>query len=271
MSMSKSMHTVPIFVLNLDRDTDRMKYMNEQLTLLDLKYFRISAVDGSDTDFVKEYEEMNVHRDGSIQLLPGEYGCAASHLKAYKEILNKNIPYGVVLEDDVELPLDFKSIIKHEIAKNTRHPIWEYLLFDYWEPGMPFICRWCTSAIKQFHKAKSLGLMPALVSSVYSTIKFFYILPLSLFEGARNTYKRRHPGPVRFYRPLYLAGAYLVTYAGAQKLYDLNTPITYTADKLPNQARIQCDLRFYAYAPLVVRQLKHTFGSSILGTLGKNM
>jgi GR25 family glycosyltransferase involved in LPS biosynthesis len=258
-------HPVPVFILNLDRDTDRMAYMDAHMKSIGMPYERISAIDGLRRVFGSEYDSQLALQRGGHELLAGELGCAASHKYAYEVMLERDLSYAVVLEDDVELPTDFAAIVEREVNRNTKHETWDYLLFDYWEPGIPYIKRWLTSAGVQLSERKKLGVLSYILYFVYTALKACYIVPLSLMEGLRNTYKRKHPGPVRFYRPLYLAGAYLLSRSGAEKLLSLAEPIVYTADKLPNQARIQKGLRFYAYAPLVVRQLKSKFGSSILG------
>ena len=98
------------------------------------------------------------------------------------------------------------------------------------------------------------------------------MLPLAVFEFLRNKYysnktnlKKSSGQAVPFYRPLYLAGAYLITRHAAELLYKMNTPIVYPADRVPDEARKQLGMKFYAYAPLCVYQKRESFGSSILG------
>jgi GR25 family glycosyltransferase involved in LPS biosynthesis len=81
----------------------------------------------------------------------------------------------------------------------------------------------------------------------------------AIFFGAYERVQQCIPRirPVRFFRPLYLAGGYVVTLEGAKKLLELSSPyLQYPADRLPNQARIQKNLQFFAIAPLLVRQNK---------------
>jgi GR25 family glycosyltransferase involved in LPS biosynthesis len=254
-----------VFVINLDKDVDRLAFMDAQLRKLSIEYERQPALRGTDID-PNEYNESEALERGKHALIPGELGCAASHKRIYQHMLERGLEYAIVLEDDVELPSDFKSILIHEIERNKGQ--WEYLLFDYWQPGTIFIRRWFDSAVNAFRAAKGRGGSSVGVFLLYTALKACYVVPLSLFEGWRNEHKKQHPGPVKFYRPLYLAGAYLVSLDGAKKLLSLSSPIVYTADKLPNQARVQKDLRFYAYAPLSVYQRKDEFGSSILDIPG---
>ncbi len=253
------------FVINLDTDTERMMFMAGQLKALGIPYERYPAVRPQDV-LPEEYDASRAAANGKHILLPGELGCAASHKRIYEEILSRGLEYALILEDDVELPPNFSSILERETSHNRRR--WEYLLFDYWKPGIPFIRRWFDSVLVNLRTTDKKKPLHLILFIAYSFLKACYVIPLFLFEGLRDIYKRHSPGPVTFYRPLYLAGAYLVSREGARKLLTLASPIVYTADKLPNQARVKKGLRFFAYAPLSVRQRKEEFGSSILGLPG---
>lgn len=254
-----------VFVINLDKDTERMEFMDRQLNALGIPYERYPAVRPEDV-LSGEYDALAASTQGGHSLMPGEVGCAVSHKRIYEAIIAQGLDYALVLEDDVELPPDFALIIEHEIKHNRGR--WEYLLFDYWQPGKVFIRRWFTSVHVTLKRAGEKSPFHLIAALGYSLLKACYVIPVSLVEGFRDSYKRRSPGPVSFYRPLYLAGAYLVSSSGARKLLELASPIVYTADKLPNQARVRVGLRFLAYAPLSVHQRKEEFGSSILGLPG---
>ena len=97
-------------------------------------------------------------------------------------------------------------------------------------------------------------------------MKFLAIAILSTFEGLREwLYKRiyTHGKPGKFLRPLYLAGCYLVTREGAQKLLKTQgNKIRYTADRLPNVARVKEGLIFFGFVPLLVIQQRDKFQSN---------
>ena len=147
----------------------------------------------------------------------------------------------------------------------------EFLSLHYVSVGFPFVLQWVRGVAETFAEKVREQPLCAVIGLLYALIKSLYIIPLSIFEGLRNTLKRKSPGPVAFYRPVYYAGAYVVTLHGAQKLQSLTRPIVYTADQLPNRARVRRSLRFRVYAPLSVRQLKKRFGSSILGLEGSQL
>jgi GR25 family glycosyltransferase involved in LPS biosynthesis len=240
--------------------------MDKQLTRLGITYERIPALLGTDPHMAELYDGDAAERATGYRMSDGEAGCAASHRLVYERMLERGEEYALVLEDDVELPGGFKEILEREIERNAGD--WEFLSFNYWEPGTPTRRFWFHSIRTGIVRARKRSMLAVLRTVAVSLVKGAYVLLLFVFEGWRNEHALRHPGPVRFYRPLYLAGAYLITVEGARKLLSLATPLRYPADMLPNLARTREGLRFRAYAPLCVRQLKSTFGSRIIGISG---
>ncbi|PIT93325.1 MAG: hypothetical protein COU06_00405 [Candidatus Harrisonbacteria bacterium CG10_big_fil_rev_8_21_14_0_10_38_8] len=255
---------IKTFVINLDKDKERMRFMDKQLTTLGIKYERIPGVYGKTyTPTIQEYN-IRLVKEKNLRLLPpGDLGCALSHQQAYKKLLREELEYVLILEDDVELPSNFKDIIE-KVTKNNKN--WEYLLFDYPVVGLKYLKIWYRS-IKDNYKIKSRKSNVGLIFFIlYSIFKALYIIPISIFEGIRNQLREKYPGPVYFLRPMYFAGAYIITRSAAEKLVQLNTPVMYASDQLPNQARVKSNLRFMCYSPRVVRQKREIFGSSILNT-----
>ncbi len=259
------------FVINLDKDTERMDFMAAQLAVRGITYRRQAAIYGKNYQpSLAEYDAAKAVAATGHALLPGELGCALSHAKVYEQIVREAIPFALVLEDDVELPSDFKATVERMIEEQPKTNF-EYLLFDYVPVGMPFIRQWFRSVAVHVRAQWQISLFRGLVAFLYALLKVGYIVPLSLYEGWRDRAMQHKGGPVRFLRPVYFAGAYLLTLEGARKLLALAEPILYTADQLPNRARIINNLRFFCYAPLSVKQLKTTFGSSILDVAGKDI
>lgn len=258
------------FVINLDKDKERMVFMHNQLTKLNIEYHRQSAILGKEyQSTLSEYDEELAIKKGGHKMLPGEVGCALSHAKVLESVVREKIPYTLILEDDVILPDNFKEIIEREIERNKNK--WEYLLFDYVEVGYPFIKQWMSGVKNTFKNLWKTKPLRAGVYFCYVLLKGLYIIPLSVYEGMREKYMKEYPGPVRFFRPVYFAGAYLISLTGAKKLHSLTKPVVYTADQLPNKARILKGLKFRGYAPQSVYQLKQQFGSSILGLDGSEL
>ena len=112
-----------IYLINLDRRPERLKYMKAQLDLLNLPFVRYPAVDGwkikeanenqANHDFGLHPEtKMNINKDSKTFLIKkfvrtyGEIGCWMSHLQVYFRIRDKARETGVdgpvlILEDDI--------------------------------------------------------------------------------------------------------------------------------------------------------------------------
>lgn len=105
---------VPIFLINLDRRTDRLAFMEQQLSKQRLSFTRISAVNGyalseqQKSQFDLEKFFLLYRR----KMVPGEMGCALSHCLIWQNIVANNIPFALILEDDVVLDEDFSAFAK---------------------------------------------------------------------------------------------------------------------------------------------------------------
>ena len=92
----------PIYYLNLDGQSERREYMEDQFKYWEIEnYTRISAYDGREDDLgdiIKgKYPEV---------MTSGEIGCVTSHLKAIKHWMEtSDSPYAVIMEDDCNLDL----------------------------------------------------------------------------------------------------------------------------------------------------------------------
>ena len=111
---AKNFHT---FCINMDSHTNRLQHFESQLVNAGLGniYERVSAIVGADLDFedipltdesrrrLIKSEAAGVRtRDEDLTL--GAVGCYLSHLKVWELIVEKNIDYALVFEDDVMLP-----------------------------------------------------------------------------------------------------------------------------------------------------------------------
>lgn len=96
---------IPVFVINLARSTARMKILDESASESGVTLTRIEAIDGRAVP-KSEWADVDVEkfqRQNGRELLPGEYGCYRSHIRALEAFWESNQPYGIVLEDDVRL------------------------------------------------------------------------------------------------------------------------------------------------------------------------
>ena len=94
-----------IYVINLDRDTERMDSIRANLEALGLPFERLSAVMGKDVPEWEKLVDMSAYawRNRLDTPRAGEVGCYLSHLKAMETFLRTDAPWCVILEDDVEV------------------------------------------------------------------------------------------------------------------------------------------------------------------------
>lgn len=91
--------------------------MEAQLNTLGLSAEFIEAVDGR---LMSEDERRSVTADVNYAFLPGEIGCALSHQKIYKKMIDENIDNALILEDDVVLNEEFKNVMEQITVPTVR-------------------------------------------------------------------------------------------------------------------------------------------------------
>jgi glycosyl transferase family 25 len=80
-----------IYIINLEKDSDRLEYMKKQCDKYNINFQRSIAVNGK-----------NIQKTVK-KLRKNQLGCAMSHLNIYKEIVQLNLDKVLILEDDVTL------------------------------------------------------------------------------------------------------------------------------------------------------------------------
>lgn len=89
-----------VYLVNMDRSTDRLEIMLKRLSALELDFERVSAVDGSK---LKDAEKSCVNSPNwryPYCLTPGEVGCFLSHKKCWQKLVDSGDDWALVLEDD---------------------------------------------------------------------------------------------------------------------------------------------------------------------------
>lgn len=109
-----------VYLINLDKDIERLAAADAQLKRLGVDYERVSAV------YAKELPQEEL--DGAVnkfrwwcamgrEARVGEIGCAMSHYMIYRKIIAEKIPIACILEDDVILDDRFPEVLKNIEAK----------------------------------------------------------------------------------------------------------------------------------------------------------
>lgn len=95
----------PVFLINLDRQPGRLRFMQAQLSALGITPIRIPAVNGRDPA-----EQSNSAAASYAPLTPGEIGCFESHRRIWQKMVTEKIPVACVLEDDMLVAEDFATL-----------------------------------------------------------------------------------------------------------------------------------------------------------------
>jgi glycosyl transferase family 25 len=111
----------PVFVINLDKSTDRMAKISKRLDELEVPFERIVAVYGAELS-QKELEinyapELNAKKYRR-ELPCGEIGCYMSHIKAWKIIVQRKLDCAIILEDDITIEKEF-GVFAERLANST--------------------------------------------------------------------------------------------------------------------------------------------------------
>lgn len=110
----------PIFVISL-RNSPRRQTISRHLSSLGLDFEFFDAVYGKalSTEELSQidYEFYVKNYNAKKPLTLGEIGCAMSHIKLYKHIIENNIQEAIIFEDDVFLNFHFKEILKETLKK----------------------------------------------------------------------------------------------------------------------------------------------------------
>ena len=110
-----------IFVINLKEDIERRQSITKCLKELHLDFEIFNAIKGKDIDrpnnpLVYDKDECLVKHNFLSKtvmrgkLSDGELGCALSHLGVYQEIVKRNLPGAIILEDDFIPSCDLNAV-----------------------------------------------------------------------------------------------------------------------------------------------------------------
>ena len=118
----------PVFVINRRKDTRRRADMTERLAKVGISPVFFDAVDGYQLDIatLPDYDREKRRRYFGKDLKAGEIGCLLSHRKIYEKMVAENIATAIVLEDDVYLADDFRTVL--EDIQQTRLD-WDLIRF----------------------------------------------------------------------------------------------------------------------------------------------
>ena len=106
--MSNKINNLKIFIVNLKKDKERIDFQKQQFKKENLKFERINAIYGKDLSDKEKYKKSGSYFN-YITNTPCIIGCFLSHLKIYKKIVQENLPYALIMEDDIKLLKNFRT------------------------------------------------------------------------------------------------------------------------------------------------------------------
>ncbi len=131
-------NSVGVFLINLDRATERLEFVKPSIDQLNLPVERVSAVDGTLLSDEKLHEVCNFERFRRyFKMFPerGTIGCSLSHEKVWQKFLESDYEFALVFEDDVVFnPKELRSCVDRAIEKKD---LWDILSFEMIHDGFP--------------------------------------------------------------------------------------------------------------------------------------
>ena len=94
-----------IFVMNLDRHPQRLRFMKAQLDALGLPFHRVPSFDGRQPGALEKAVVAPY-----AGLAKGEIATFMTHRQAWIEIAKRDLDCGIVMEDDIAIASDFASL-----------------------------------------------------------------------------------------------------------------------------------------------------------------
>lgn len=115
-----------VFLINLDASKDRFEYCLSKLKQFDIDFERFSAVDGKElsSDEIEDFYSFEQNKALYKKTMSnGEVACYLSHFKLWKQIVDEDLDYAIILEDDFELNPYFSQV--HQALAQLKD--WDYI------------------------------------------------------------------------------------------------------------------------------------------------
>ncbi len=117
-----------VYVINMDKDKERMKSLHIELSKHSIEYTRFNAIIGARVETSKYLtNECNRFCTDGIK------GCALSHRAIWEDMILKNYQSVLVLEDDIQIEPDFNETFKEAWDSVPKD-------FDVLWVGCKFLC-----------------------------------------------------------------------------------------------------------------------------------
>ncbi|HDQ0743884.1 TPA: glycosyltransferase family 25 protein [Escherichia coli] len=103
---------LPIYIVSLKRDIERRNKINDVFQRLNINFDFFDAIDAKDPQNKEIIDKMRLSGVGA-EMTDGEIACTLSHQLIYQDMIDKNIEWAVILEDDVIVNEKFKKFLQY--------------------------------------------------------------------------------------------------------------------------------------------------------------
>lgn len=106
---------IPVFIINLKKDTQKKDHMQKLCLKYGLQPEFIEAVYGKNLDkntILRAYSKDSTLRHIGRELTKGEIGTVLSHLLIYRQMIDQNIETALILEDDVDFEIKSQDMLR---------------------------------------------------------------------------------------------------------------------------------------------------------------
>jgi len=100
------------FIITLERAVQRRPQVEKLKATIPVKCNEVNAVDGralAESELRKHIRKSGLKPHYPFSLCPGEVGAFLSHRKSWKEIIDRDLDAGLIVEDDVDINIDVFS------------------------------------------------------------------------------------------------------------------------------------------------------------------
>lgn len=128
---------IPVFIISLLSSTERRSRMTKLLTEKGINFTFFNAVDGREfnTKDLNEIRDKTSYfkKQRKRNLSKGEIGCALSHINLYKHIIDNDIEFALIFEDDIDILSEsiLNRILFTELLINNKN--WDLLQLGYYQ------------------------------------------------------------------------------------------------------------------------------------------
>jgi len=119
------------FCISLLNNNERWTRIQERFVKLNLEVTRFQAAVGGTDDIIDIFDN---------RLSNGQKGCGQSHINVWRHILDKKLPYALVLEDDACFDKNWKDKLEW-FTKDIDDKEWDIIFLNASEPCCP-IDKW---------------------------------------------------------------------------------------------------------------------------------